>query len=69
MKRNEQLKELSKLSKDDLRKSLREKQENLRVFRFDLAAGKVKDIREIRTTRRNIARIKTLITKLCQKRY
>jgi ribosomal protein L29 len=63
MKRNEQLKELSKLSKDDLQKSLKEKQENLRVFRFDLAAGKVKDIRAIRATRRNVARIKTLINK------
>ena len=63
MKRNEQLKELLKLSKEDLQKSLREKQESLRVFRFDLAAGKVKDIRQIRTTRRNIARILTLIKK------
>ncbi|MFH0739728.1 MAG: 50S ribosomal protein L29 [bacterium] len=61
MKRNEQLKELLKLSKDDLQKSLKEKQENLRVFRFDLAAGKVKDIRAIRATKRNIARIQTLI--------
>ncbi|MDO8524232.1 MAG: 50S ribosomal protein L29 [bacterium] len=63
MKRQEALKELSKLSKDDLQKSLREKQENLRVFRFDLAAGKIKDIRQIRTSRRNIARILTLIKK------
>ncbi len=63
MKRNEQLKEFLKLSENDLQKSLREKQENLRIFRFDLAAGKVKDIRAIRTTRRNIARIKTLTNK------
>ncbi len=63
MKRNEQIKELLKLSQDDLQKSLKERQENLRVFRFDLAAGKVKDIRAIRSTKRNIARIKTLIKK------
>ncbi len=63
MKRQETLKELLKLSKDDLQKVLKEKQENLRVFRFDLAAGKVKDIRAIRTTKRNIARILTLIKK------
>ncbi len=63
MKRNEQLKEFLKLSKDDLQRSLREKQENLRVFRFDLAAGKVKDIRQIRVSRRNIARVLTLIKK------
>ncbi|MEK7104081.1 MAG: 50S ribosomal protein L29 [Patescibacteria group bacterium] len=63
MKRSEQLKELSKLSKDDLQRSLKEKQENLRGFRFDLAGGKIKDIRAIRATKRNIARILTLIKK------
>ncbi len=63
MKRNEQLKELSKLSKDDLQKSLKEKQENLRGFRFDLAGGKIKDISLIRRSRKSVARIKTLINK------
>lgn len=69
MKRNEQLKEFSKLSKEDLEKILKEKQENLRGFRFDLAGGKTKDISLIRETRKSVSRIKTLITKLCQKRY
>lgn len=63
MKRNEQLKELSKLSKDDLQKSLKEKQENLRGFRFDLAGGKIKDISLIRGSRKSVARIKTLLAK------
>lgn len=63
MKRNEQIKELSVLTKESLQKTLQEKRENLRIFRFDLAAGKVKDVRAVRETRRNIARIKTLLAK------
>jgi len=63
MKRQEALKEFSKTSKEDLQKTLKEKQEKLREFRFDLAAGKIKDIRAIRATKRNIARILTLIKK------
>ncbi len=63
MKRNEQIKELSRLNKEDLQKMVREKRESLRIFRFDLAAGKVKDVRAIRETSRNIARIMTLLNK------
>ena len=63
MKRQEQIKELSRLNKESLQKMLHEKRENLRVFRFDLAAGKVKDVRAIRETGRNIARIMTLLNK------
>ena len=63
MKRSEQVKELSRLSKENLQKMLHEKRENLRIFRFDLAGGKVKDVRAIRETSRNIARIMTLLNK------
>ena len=63
MKRNEQLKEFTKLSKDDLQKLLKEKQESLRGFRFDLAGGKTKDISLIRETRKSVSRIKTLLNK------
>ncbi len=63
MKRQEALKELTKLSKEDLEKTLKEKQENLRGFRFDLAGGKIKDIGLIRETRKSVSRIKTLINK------
>lgn len=63
MKRQEQIKELSRLNKESLQKMLHEKRENLRVFRFDLAGGKVKDVRAIRAVKKSIARIKTLTNK------
>ena len=64
MKRQEALKEFSKMSKLDLQKILKEKQEKLREFRFDLAGGKVKDVRAIRTVKKEIARIKTISKKI-----
>jgi large subunit ribosomal protein L29 len=39
----------------------RESKERLRTLRFDLAAGKVKNVAELRETRKKIARIKTFI--------
>lgn len=54
----EQLKNKVKAElENDLTKSL-EKLWNLKV---DLAAGKVKNVREIRQIRRNIARMKTIL--------
>lgn len=61
MKRQEQIKEFSKTSKEDLQRILKEKQENLREFRFDLAGGKVKDVRAIRATKKEVARINTIL--------
>ncbi len=63
MKRQEQIKEFSKMSKPDLQKMIKEKQEKLREFRFDLAGGKVKDVRAIRAVKKEIARIKTISKK------
>jgi len=63
MKRQEQIKDFSKMSKEDLKSLLKEKQEGLRGFRFDLAGGKVKDVSLIRETKKSVARIKTLIAK------
>lgn len=45
----------------ELRKDLTEYRERLRVLKFDLAAGKVKNIREIRAVKKNIAQILTII--------
>lgn len=45
----------------ELRKHLQEARERLRSLRFDLAAGKIKNIREIRALRKDIARILTLL--------
>ncbi|OIO45735.1 MAG: 50S ribosomal protein L29 [Candidatus Nealsonbacteria bacterium CG_4_10_14_0_8_um_filter_35_10] len=53
--------ELKKKSKTDLEKLLKEKGERLRTLRFGLASGKIKNTREIRETKKDIARILTVI--------
>lgn len=55
------IKELKTLSNEELAKKIKDARERLRQLRFDLAAGKVKNVREIRQTRKEIARIKTLL--------
>lgn len=53
--------ELRKKSKTDLEKLLQERRERLRVLRFDLVSGKVKNVREIGATQKDIARILTIL--------
>ena len=53
--------ELRQKSQTELRKLLQESREKLRQLRFDLASGKVKNVREIRMTKKDIARILTLL--------
>jgi len=53
--------ELRQKSKPELQKLLTELRERLRQLRFDLAAGKVKNVREIRKIKKEIARILTLL--------
>ena len=57
-------KDLQKRSTADLEKTARELQDKLRELRFDLTAGKVKNIKEIRSVRKEIAQIRTIV---CQK--
>lgn len=45
----------------ELAKDLKDLREKLRDLRFNLASGKVKDIREVRAVKRDIARILTII--------
>ena len=52
--------ELRQKSKPELQKILSDDQEKLRQLRFDLAAGKVKNVREVRKIKKDIARILTL---------
>lgn len=52
--------ELRQISKAELKKLLEENREKLRQLRFDLAAGKVKNVREIHRIKKDIARILTL---------
>lgn len=56
--------EIKQKPKKELERLLREDQEKLRQLRFDLSAGKVKNVREIRKIKKDIARILTI---LCQK--
>ena len=56
--------ELRQKSKSELQKLLSENREKLRSLRFDLSAGKVKNVREIRRIKKEIARILTLLTEL-----
>jgi large subunit ribosomal protein L29 len=53
--------ELAQKNKSELEKLLQENKERLRVLRFDLAAGKVKNVREIRKIKKDIARILTIL--------
>ena len=46
----------------ELQKNLADYRERLRKLRFDLAQGKVKNIKEIKTVKKMIARILTIIT-------
>lgn len=55
------VRELQQKTKSELQKLLQDNQERLRELRFDLAAGKVKNVREIRKVKKNIARILTLL--------
>ncbi|PIU16204.1 50S ribosomal protein L29 [bacterium (Candidatus Gribaldobacteria) CG08_land_8_20_14_0_20_39_15] len=65
MKRQDKIKDFNHLDKSALRELLLEKREKLRQLKFDLSAGKIKNVREIRETRRDIARLNTLLrTKL-----
>jgi len=53
--------ELKQKSKDELQKLLKEKRAKLQEFNFDLAAGKVKKVREVRKIKKDIARMLTAI--------
>lgn len=52
-----------KKSKKELKDALWEKKERLRQLRFDLVSGKVKNIREIRFLKKEVARILTALNK------
>ena len=55
------IQELRQKNKVELQKILQDNREKLRQLRFDLAAGKVKDVREIRLIKKDIARILTIL--------
>ncbi len=51
----------------ELEKELQAREEKLAQLRFDLAAGKVKNIREIRHLKKDIAQILTLLSEVSGK--
>lgn len=56
--------ELKQKSEKELERILQENREKLRQLQFDLVSGKVKNVREIRKIKRDIAR---MLTMLCQR--
>jgi len=52
---------LRKKPESEIKKMLPEYQERLRKLRFDLTSGKIKNIREIRELKKDIARILTIL--------
>ncbi len=61
------LKELKEKTESELKKILQDWREKLRQLRFDLSAGKVKNVREIRIIKKNIARILTILKERSKK--
>lgn len=54
--------DINKKSNKELSVLLNEKKEKLRELRFNLASGKVKNVKEIRNTKKDIARILTTLS-------
>ena len=55
------IKELREKSEGELRKLLEEKKEAVRKIRFDIASKQVKNHREMRNAKRDIARMLTIL--------
>ncbi|OGZ35332.1 MAG: 50S ribosomal protein L29 [Candidatus Portnoybacteria bacterium RIFCSPLOWO2_01_FULL_43_11] len=55
------IKEIRQKSGREIRSLLTEKKQRLGQFGFDLASKKIKNVREIRETRKDIARILTIL--------
>lgn len=53
--------ELKNKPQEELQKSLGDEREKLRKLKFDLANGKVKNIREIKGIKKTIAQILTIV--------
>jgi len=62
-------KELRTKSQEELTKLLSEQQSVLRQLKFDLAAGRVKNIRDLHQTKKTIARIETILAEQEHARY
>jgi ribosomal protein L29 len=57
------VKELRQKTENELKMALKENREKTRRLRFDLASKKIKNTNELKTTKRQIAQIMTLLKK------
>ena len=55
------IQELKNRPLGELEKMAKEEEEKLRSLRFDLAAGKVKNVSQLRDLRKKLARVKTFM--------
>ena len=55
------IKDLRNKSEEELKSYLLQERERLRSLRFDLVAGKVKNIREFRAIKKSIAQVLTIL--------
>jgi len=62
------LRELRLKSEKELQETLLNFRDKFRELRFNLAGGKVKNIRELRQTKRDIARILTILKEYGEER-
>ena len=63
MKKSE-IQDIHGASLEDLTKMLREYRDKLQVLRFDLYAGKIKNVNEVRRVKKSIARVATQLSVL-----
>ena len=61
MDKKDKIKDFLRIGEKELRGLLGEKREKIRSMKFDLASGKTKNAGEIRTLKRDIARILTVL--------
>ena len=59
--KKQEFQQLKSRSHEELQKELKDYNEKLRNLKFDLAAGKVKNVREIRAIKKIIACIITIV--------
>jgi len=62
--KNSELKQLKSKSKEELYKLLLDSSKKLQDLKFNLAAGKVKNVRSVRVLKKDIARILTLLNEM-----
>jgi len=55
------IQELRQKPKGELHKILQDNREKLRQLRFDLVSGKIKNVREVRKIKKEIAQVSTIL--------